>query len=222
MPLCCPLMPAPFFVLPSLTTAPEPSAWPPPGPVADITPERLQQLGYDPGELAALPGTATAGYAGLANPLVLGPLRPGEIVLDHACSSALDLLLAARRVGPTGRAIGVHAGAAKRAAIRVAAMESFMASLVEMRPGSRHEVPIESGSVDVVISNGAVIDLDEKRCLAEVRRVLKPQGRLYLTARAASELSAQELLFSLATAGLHGAHIVHRREDVVGLIAHRR
>ena len=64
-------------------------------------------LGYDPDELTALPRIATERFAGVGNPLAIRAVWPGETVLDHACGAGIDLLLAARRVGPTGRAIGV-------------------------------------------------------------------------------------------------------------------
>jgi arsenite methyltransferase len=63
--------------------------------------------GYDRQELAALPATATVRFAGVGNPLAIGPVRVGETVLDHACGAGMDLLLAARRVGSSGRAIGI-------------------------------------------------------------------------------------------------------------------
>ena len=59
-------------------------------------------LGYDLDELAALPALSTERFAGVGNPLAIGPLEPGETVLDHACGAGMDLLLAARRVGPGG------------------------------------------------------------------------------------------------------------------------
>ena len=64
-------------------------------------------LGYDPEELTALPALSTERFAGVGNPLAIGPLAPGMTVLDHACGAGTDLLIAARRIGPAGRAIGV-------------------------------------------------------------------------------------------------------------------
>src|SRR3989442_16024497 len=63
-------------------------------------------LGYDPAELAALPAECTASFAGIANPHAIAPILRGETVLDIGCGAGTDLLLAPRRVGPSGRAIG--------------------------------------------------------------------------------------------------------------------
>src|SRR5258706_12646525 len=65
-------------------------------------------LHYDADELASLPDQCTACFAGVGNPLRIGPVHPGETVLDHACGAGMDLLLAARRVGPRGHAIRVY------------------------------------------------------------------------------------------------------------------
>src|SRR5215472_5855796 len=64
-------------------------------------------LGYDASELAALPPDCTASFAGVANPIAIGPIRLGETVLDIGCGAGMDLLLLARRTGATGHAIGV-------------------------------------------------------------------------------------------------------------------
>lgn len=135
-------------------------------------------LGYDAAELAALPRHATDRFAGVGNPLALGPVRPGEVVLDHACGGGMDLLLAARRVGPSGRAIGVDMTPAMRDAAQLAAEKAGLAPLVEIRAGLFEALPLDDASVDVVISNG-VINLapDKPRVLAEVARVLRPGGR---------------------------------------------
>jgi hypothetical protein len=65
----------------------------------------VEFLGYDHAELEQLPARATSRFAGVGNPLAIGPILPGQTVLDHACGAGMDLLLAAKRVGPTGRAI---------------------------------------------------------------------------------------------------------------------
>jgi len=145
-------------------------------------------LGYDAVELAALPGESTSRFAGVGNPLRIGdttpgvaPLKPGEVVLDHACGAGMDLLLAARRVGPRGRAIGVDMTPAMRDCATAAADLAGLGSIVDIRDGLLEDLPVESGSVDVVISNGVLnLSPDKPRVLSEVVRVLKPGGRLFL------------------------------------------
>src|SRR5947209_4253687 len=72
-----------------------------------VGPDSARRLGYDAAEIDALPIQATESFAGVGNPLALGDLQAGEVVLDLGCGAGMDSLLAARRVGPTGRVIGV-------------------------------------------------------------------------------------------------------------------
>lgn len=145
-------------------------------------------LGYDEAELAAIPEESTARFAGVGNPLRIGdttpgvePLRPGEIVLDHACGAGMDLLLAARRVGRRGRAIGVDMTPAMRACASAAADLAGLGDIVDIREGLYENLPVDSDSVDVVISNGVVnLAPDKARVFSEIARVLKPGGRLFL------------------------------------------
>ncbi|MGB7934477.1 MAG: methyltransferase domain-containing protein [Gammaproteobacteria bacterium] len=152
-------------------------------------PEYAQKyLGYVAEELAQLPAECTARFAGVGNPLhigeadpALGALRPGQTVLDHACGAGMDLLLAARRVGSGGRAIGVDMTPAMvECATRAAARAGF-AGVVEVHEGYYEELPVPDGSVDVVISNG-VINLapDKRRVFGEMFRVLKPGGHVLI------------------------------------------
>lgn len=141
----------------------------------------IDVLGYDATELAALPTEATERFAGVGNPLRIGPIAPGETVLDHACGAGTDLLLAARRVGDSGHAIGVDITPGMRAVAERAVRQAQLADRVEIRAGSYEDLPVASASVDVVISNGVVnLAPDKRRVLGEVWRVLKPGGRLYL------------------------------------------
>ena len=140
-----------------------------------------RMLGYDAEELATLPEEATVSFAGVGNPHRIGPIQAGETVLDIGCGTGTDLLLAAKRTGSTGRVIGVDMTPsmierAKRAAIKAAVWE-----IVEIRRGTAEELPVESASIDVVISNGALnLSSDKTRAFDEIYRVLKPAGRLYL------------------------------------------
>jgi SAM-dependent methyltransferase len=138
-------------------------------------------LSYDRAELARLPEEATARFAGVGNPLCIGPIRAGETVLDHACGAGMDLLLAARRVGPRGRAIGVDMTPGMRASALLSAEQAGLSDIVEVREGTIEDLPVDDQSVDVVISNGVVnLSPDKARVFEEIYRVLKPGGRLYL------------------------------------------
>lgn len=140
-----------------------------------------QVLRYDRAELDGLPSACAARFAGVGNPLRIGPLRAGQTVLDHACGSGVDLLLAARRVRAAGRAIGVDMTPAMREQVRLAATEAGLEGIVEVRPGLFEDLPVTSASVDVVISNGVVnLAPDKQRVFEEIARVLRPGGRLYL------------------------------------------
>ncbi|MCC7543015.1 MAG: methyltransferase domain-containing protein [Deltaproteobacteria bacterium] len=138
-------------------------------------------LQYDADELAALPELATARFAGVGNPLALAPIAQGATVLDHACGAGTDLLLAARRVGPEGRAIGIDMTAAMLACARGAADLAGLGARVTTELGVMEELPIDDESVDYVISNGVVnLSPDKERVFAEIARVLRPGGRLLL------------------------------------------
>jgi len=140
-----------------------------------------ERLGYDRNELEALPTECTERFAGLGNPNRVGPIEPGETVLDIGCGAGTDLLLAARRTGPGGRVIGVDATPAMRELATANAERAGVSEQVEIRAGMAEELPVDDSSIDVVISNG-VINLapDKNVAFAEIARVLKPGGRLYL------------------------------------------
>lgn len=135
-------------------------------------------LGYDEAELAALPEEVTARFAGIGNPHAAGPLPRGATVLDVGCGAGTDLLLAARHVGPSGRAIGVDMTDDMLARARRGA-DVLRLGNVDLRLGDATAIPVETGSVDVVLSNGVLNLVPEKdRAIAEVRRVLRPGGRV--------------------------------------------
>ena len=188
-------------------------------------------LGYDAGELALLPGASTARFAGVGNPLRIGPIHPGETVLDHACGAGMDLLLAARRVGRRGRVIGVDKTPAMREVAFRAAADAGMSDIVSIRAGFFEQLPVADESVDVVISNGVVnLAPDKSRVFAEIHRVLRPGGRLYLAdvvvqrelkedvrnspdlwaACIAGALPEAELALLALTSGLHDPRITER------------
>jgi ubiquinone/menaquinone biosynthesis C-methylase UbiE len=128
-------------------------------------------------------------FAGVGNPLRIEPVLPGSSVVDVGSGAGTDLLLAARAVGPQGRAIGIDMTESMLRKAEAAAAEAGLAN-VELRRGDVLELPVESGSVDVVLSNG-VLNLapDKRRAYAEVHRILRPGGRfLYADIVVASEL----------------------------------
>jgi arsenite methyltransferase len=140
-----------------------------------------ERLGYDADELDALPAAATARFAGVGNPHLIGPVRPGETVVDLGCGAGMDLMLAARRVGSSGRAIGIDMTAAMRAQARIAVYEAGLRAVAEVREGHLEALPIEDASVDVVMSNGVVnLVADKEAVFAEIVRILRPGGRLHL------------------------------------------
>ena len=145
-----------------------------------VGPESAQRLGYDAAEIDALPPQVTESFAGVGNPLALGDLRAGEVVLDLGCGAGMDSILAACRVGPTGRVIGVDMTAAMVEKARANALAAGAAN-VEFRHGEADHLPAGEGSVDVVITNG-VFNLcpDKPTVLAEVFRVLRESGRLQM------------------------------------------
>lgn len=136
-------------------------------------------LRYDAAELAQLPDDSTASFAGVANPHRIGALPVGATVVDIGCGAGMDLLLAARAVGPTGRAIGVDMTEAMAARARASA-QALGLSHVEVRLGDALALPIESATVDVVISNGVInLTPDKTKAFDEVFRVLTPGGEFH-------------------------------------------
>lgn len=147
-------------------------------------------LGYDGSALAELPQQSTASFAGVANPHRMGPIGEGKVVVDIGCGAGMDLLLAAKNVGPRGRAIGIDMTQTMMEKASSSARAARLGN-VEVRLGDAMSLPLNGESVDVVISNG-VLNLvpDKSVAYGEVFRVLKPGGRfLYADIVLASELS---------------------------------
>ena len=133
---------------------------------------------YDETEKAALPEKAVAASLGCGNPTALAELRQGETVLDLGSGGGIDVLLSARRVGPSGKAYGLDMTDEMLALARDNQKRAGLTN-VEFLKGEIENVPLPSSSVDVIISNCVInLSADKDRVLAESFRVLKPGGRL--------------------------------------------
>jgi arsenite methyltransferase len=139
-----------------------------------------QELGYPEPELSRVPDATVESFAGVANHWLLGRIEPGQVVLDLGCGAGTDLLIAAQMTGEGGRAIGVDMTTGMLDRARASSEELGLAN-VELRESLIESLPLEDGSVDVVISNG-VIDLvpDKEAVFDEIDRVLRPGGRLQI------------------------------------------
>jgi SAM-dependent methyltransferase len=132
---------------------------------------------YAEGEIKDLPAEAAAASLGCGNPTALAQLRPGEVVLDLGSGGGIDVLLSARRVGPTGKAYGLDMTDEMLALARENQRKAGLDN-VEFLRGEIENVPLPDNSVDVIISNCVInLSADKDRVLAEAFRVLKPGGR---------------------------------------------
>ena len=136
---------------------------------------------YDDAEKALLPGTAVAASLGCGNPTALAELRQGDVVLDLGSGGGIDVLLSARRVGPTGKAYGLDMTDAMLELARQNQQKAGVTN-VEFLKGEIESIPLPAASVDVIISN-CVVNLsgDKDRVLSEAFRVLKPGGRFAIS-----------------------------------------
>lgn len=132
---------------------------------------------YEAGQTAGLPAEALLASLGCGNPTALAELHEGETVLDLGSGGGIDVLLSAKRVGPTGKAYGVDM-TDEMLALALENKAKAGATNVEFLKGHIEAIPLPSNTVDVIISN-CVINLsgDKRRVLAEAFRVLKPGGR---------------------------------------------
>ena len=132
---------------------------------------------YEDGELVGLPGEAVKASLGCGNPTALAALQEGEVVLDLGSGGGIDVLLSARRVGPTGKAFGLDMTDEMLALANENKRRAGVTN-VEFLKGEIENIPLPDESVDVVISN-CVVNLsgDKRRVIQEAFRVLKPGGR---------------------------------------------
>jgi len=157
--------------------------------------------GYSPEELSALPSEAVVSSFGCGNPVALSGISAGQTVLDLGSGAGIDLLLAAKIVGPEGKALGVDM---TDDMIEHARRNAAAAGLdnVEVRKGIIEELPVEDGTVDWVISN-CVINLspEKERVFKEIARVLRPGGQMLV-----SDIVAEDLPdWVLQSAGMYSS-----------------
>ncbi len=198
---------------------------------------------YDPAQAGAVPEKALQASLGCGNPTALAELRPGETVLDLGSGGGIDVLLSARRVGPTGQAFGLDMTDEMLALAEENKRKSGLAN-VHFLKGEIENIPLPDNSVDVIISN-CVINLsgDKDRVLREAFRVLRPGGRFAVSdvvvrgevppairrsvelwvGCVAGALSDTEYLAKLAAAGFGDAAIevtrVYDVDDARGFLA---
>lgn len=133
---------------------------------------------YDVAQTKEIPDSAVTASLGCGNPSALAQLKPGEVVLDLGSGGGIDVLLSARRVGPTGRAYGLDMTDEMLALANENKRKSGIEN-VEFLKGEIEKIPLPDNSVDIIISNCVInLSADKDRVFREALRVLKPGGRL--------------------------------------------
>jgi arsenite methyltransferase len=134
---------------------------------------------YTDQELAEVPRGAIEWALGVGNPVRYARLQPGQVVLDVGSGGGIDTILAARRVGPEGRAIGLDTLEEMCERGRTHATEAGVEGWTDFLQGEMEDIPLPDASVEVMISNGVLnLSARKSRALAEIFRVLGPGGRI--------------------------------------------
>lgn len=156
-----------------------------------------QAFGYSAEELASIPAEANMGLS-CGNPTAFASLRPGEVVVDLGCGGGLDVFLAAAKVGPTGKAIGIDMTPEMLDRARQSASKQGIAN-VEFHHATIDRLPLPNDSVDCILSN-CVINLapDKPSVFREMHRVLKPGGRVAVSDIALKRPLPHDLTVSVA------------------------
>ncbi|MGJ5754834.1 methyltransferase family protein [Streptomyces puniciscabiei] len=148
------------------------------GPEPVEVDENFGSTRYTTDERDALPAEAVAASLGCGNPTAVAELREGERVLDLGSGGGIDVLLSARRIGPTGKAYGLDM-TEEMLALALANTERAGAANVEFLKGTIEAIPLPANTIDVVISNCVInLSVDKPAVFAETFRVLRPGGRI--------------------------------------------
>ena len=148
---------------------------------ADADAPRFGEALYDADQRSELPETAALASLGCGNPTAVADLHEGETVLDLGSGGGIDVILSAKRVGPRGRAYGVDMTDEMLELARRNAAEAGVTN-VEFLKGEIEDLPLPDESVNVVISNCVInLSTDKQRVFSEIRRVLRPGGRVGVT-----------------------------------------
>jgi len=163
--------------------------------------------GYEASTLEAIPEAAVEKSFGCGDPLQFAGVQPGQTVLDIGSGAGIDCFIASKKVGPTGKVIGLDMTPAMLETARRNAQQGGYTN-VEFRHGDAENMPLEDASVDWVISN-CVINLapDKRKVFAEINRVLKPGGRISISDIVADSLPEMVRRDSLAYCGCVGGAI---------------
>jgi SAM-dependent methyltransferase len=141
--------------------------------------EAVARRVYTDDELVEVPAGAVEWSLSVGNPVRYAFLQPGETVLDIGSGGGIDTILAAKRVGPEGRAVGLDMLEDMCERGRRHAAEAGVGDWTEFVPGEMEDIPLPDESIDVVISNGVLnLSARKSRALAEMFRLLKPGGRI--------------------------------------------
>ena len=140
----------------------------------------MEALHYDHQIIQGLPEKVAAAYCGVGNPFTLGPVHPGEAILDIGCGAGVDSIIAAKLAGPSGAVTGIDLVpemlSRARENARLAGVDD-----VTFQESSAEQLPFPDNSFDAVISNGVLnLVVDKGKALREIYRVLKPDGRFML------------------------------------------